>query len=370
MAGAGESDQERTEDPTPRRRQRAREDGKVAKSPELTSAALIVGGSLVLFWVAGSRWAEFAAQTLRTCAAQLSAGPLTVLGAVAMTRALALGLLMASLPFAGVVMIVVVVVGMAQTRGLVSLKPLEPKFSNLNPASGLKRLISGDSLVTLLKSMAKLAVLGLVTFVTLRGSWERLMSLAGAQPHDIAAVISMLAFRLILLTGSTFLGIAAVDYIYQHVKFERSLRMSKQEIIQEHKESEGDPQIKARIQALARARARQRMMQAVPTADVVITNPTHIAVALRYNVAESAAPIVVAMGQRKLAERIKAIARENNITLVENKPVARALLATCVIGKAIPPALYAAVAEILAYVYRQRGGLPGAGDALRGEQAA
>ena len=370
MAGAGESDQERTEAPTERRRQRAREDGKVAKSPELTSAALVVGGAVVLFWMAGARWAQFAMQTLHQSAHQLSAGPLTALGAIAMVRSLALGLVMASLPFAIALMVVVVVVGMVQTRGLVSFKALEPKFSNLNPANGIKRMFSADALVNLLKSLAKLAVLGLVTTVILRGSWERLISLAAARPTDISGVLSTLTFRLVLLTGSTFLVIAAIDYIYQHVKFERSLRMTKQDIIQEHKEAEGDPQIKSRIQALARARARARMLQAIPTADVIITNPTHIAVALRYNVAESAAPVVVAMGQRKLAERIKAIAREHNIPLVENKPVARALLATCVVSKAIPPALYAAVAEILAYVYRLRGGLPGAGDALRGRSVA
>lgn len=370
MAGPGDSDAERTEDPTPRRRQRAREEGKVAQSKELTSAALIVGGAVVLFWLAGHRWAEFAVQTLRQCAQQLSAGPLTPLGAVGFVRSLTLGLLTASLPFAGAVMAVVIVAGMAQTRGLISTKPLEPKLSNLNPLTGIKRLFSGDSIVTLLKSLAKLVVLGLVTLVVLRGSWERLMVLSTAQPGDIASVIGSLSFRLVLLTGSTFFGIAAIDYIYQHFKFEKSLRMTKQEIIQEHKEAEGDPQNKARIQSLARARVRQRMMQAIPTADVVVTNPTHIAVALRYDVSVSPAPIVVAMGQRKLAEKMKAIAREHDVPLVENKPVARALLATCVIGKPIPPALYAAVAEILAYVYRLRGGLRGAGDALRGRSVA
>ncbi len=370
MAGPGESDAERTEDPTPRRRQRAREEGQVAKSPELTSAALIVGGAVVLFWLAGQRWAAFATQALRQCAGQLSAGTLTPLGAIALVRELALGLLTASLPFAGAVMAIVIAVGMAQTRGLISTKQLQPKWSNLNPLNGFKKIFSGDALVNLLKSIAKLVVLGLVTMVVLRGSWERLMVLPTAQPADIAAVIGSLAFRLVLLTGATFLVIAAIDYIYQHFKFEKSLRMTKQEVIQEHKEAEGDPQIKGRIQSLARARARQRMLQAIPTADVVVTNPTHIAVALRYDVSVAAAPIVVAMGQRKLAERMKQIARECNVPMVENRPVARALLATCVVGKPIPPALYAAVAEILAYVYRVRGGLRGAGEALRGRSVA
>ncbi len=370
MAGAGETDQERTEAPTARRRARARDEGKVAKSPELTSAALVLGGALVLFGLAGARWAAFAVETLHHCAAQLSAGPLSAVGAIAMVRSLARGLLVASLPFAALLVAVVVTVGLVQTRGMLTLKPLEPKFSHLNPASGIKRLVSGDAIVNLLKAIAKLLVLGAVTMSVLRGSWTRLMSLASARPGDITSVLGDLAFRLVLFTGSTFLVIALIDYLYQRFKFEKSLRMTKQEIIQEHKESEGDPQMKGRIQALARARVRARMLQAIPTADVIITNPTHIAVALRYNVAESEAPVVVAMGQRKLAERIKAIAREHNVPLVENKPVARALLATCVVGKAIPPALYAAVAEILAYVYRLRGGLPGGGAALAGRTAA
>jgi flagellar biosynthetic protein FlhB len=181
-----------------------------------------------------------------------------------------------------------------------------------------------------------------------------LLSLCSTEPADIAAVMRGLTLRLAFTVGAAYLLVAAFDFAYQIVKHERSLRMTRQEVIHEHKDTEGNPEVKGRLLAMARAFARRRMLQAVPTADVVVVNPTRIAVALRYDAAESPAPVVVAMGQRKLAHRIRDIAHRSGVPIVENRAVARALLATGKVGFPIPPALYAAVAEILAFVYRQR----------------
>jgi flagellar biosynthetic protein FlhB len=274
----------------------------------------------------------------------------------------------ALLPFFGGVAVITIAVNLAQSRGAVSWGPVKPNFGKLNPAGGIKRLIGPDSLVNALKSILKLSVLGFITWTVLRRAWPELVSLVETGPSAIMAVTRTLGLKLVFMTGFAFLVIALADYAYQVMKLEKSLRMTKQEVILENKESEGDPQIKGRIRQMQRQRARQRMLQAVPKADVVITNPTHVAVALQYDPEISPAPIVVAMGERKLAERIKQIARDSNVPMVENKPVARALLATCVIGKPIPPALYTAVAEILAFVFRLRN--PRYGPARHEETAA
>jgi len=167
-------------------------------------------------------------------------------------------------------------------------------------------------------------------------------------------VLRSLLLRLVVTSGLAFLAVAGFDYLFQRWRHEQKLKMTRQEVVREHREQEGDPIVKARILSLQRQKARQRMMQRVPTADVVVVNPTHIAVALRYDVSVAPAPLVVAMGERKVAERIKQIAIAHGVPVLQNKPVARALLATAKIGKPIPPALYAAIAEILAFVYRTR----------------
>ena len=349
-----EDGQEKSESPTGKRRQQARDEGQVARSVELSSAAVLLGGALSIAMSGGTTLANFTRRVLHESAGALSMDALTPSGGANILRTVVLGLMGALLPFFTGVVVITVGVNLAQSRGAVSWGPLKPKFDKLNPAGGLKRLVSLDALINLPKSVLKLAVLGIVTWLILRRSWPELVSLAETGPAAVMAVLKTLGLRLVFLTGLAFLVIALADYIYQVVRLEKSLKMTKQEVILEHRESEGDPQIKGRIRQMQRQRARQRMLQAVPRADVVITNPTHVAVALQYDPDISAAPIVLALGERKLAQRIKEIARAAGIPLIENKPVARALLATCVIGRPIPPGLYTAVAEILAFVYRLR----------------
>lgn len=349
-----EDGQEKTESPTARRRQQATEEGQIPRSQELSAAAVLLAGAASISMVGGRSLGNFATRVMHESAASLSAGPMTPVGAVSVLRLLVMGLLAALAPYFLGVALVSIGVNLAQTRGATSMAAIKPRFAALNPTSGLKRLFGLDAAINLPKSILKLVALGFVTFTIVRSHWAELMSLAQTGPAAILTVTEELGVRLMLLTGLAFLAVAGADYAWVLWRHEQNLRMSKQEVILEHKEMEGDPQIKARIRTMQRQRARQRMLQAVPRADVVITNPTHVAVALQYDPEISPAPIVVAMGERKLAERIKQIARDAGVPLVENKPIARALLATCVIDKPIPPALYAAVAEILAYVFRLR----------------
>ena len=351
---AESSGQDRTESATPRKREEARKEGRIARSQDLSTAAVLLAGTVLLAGVGGRELTGFAARLLRESARTLSSGPLTSAGAIQILRDTVQGLIMAMLPFALGMTGIVVSVNLAQTRGVASLKPITPSFTNVNLLGGLKRILNLDSLVTLLKSSVKIALLGLITLQVVRSNWPELVSLAGAGPLEIGLVARMLAVKLALTVGLAFLVIAGADYAYQCFQFEKSLRMTRQDVMNENKDSEGNPMIKGHVRALARARARQRMLQDVPTADVVVVNPTHVAVALTYDGDVAPAPIVVAMGERKLAERIKALAFQANVPVIENRAAARALLATATVGQMVPSALYAVVAEILAFVYRQR----------------
>jgi flagellar biosynthetic protein FlhB len=358
MAEESSSSQERTEKPTPRRREQARSEGRVPRSHEISTAAVMLAGTMALAIVGAPRLAEFSTRVLRESARGLASGPMSEATAVGMLRYGVVGLMMALLPFLLGLAGIVLLVNLIQARGVVSWTPLTPKLSNLNPVAGLKRILGLDAVVTLLKSVAKLAALGMVTFLVLSHAWPDLSALAQTGPGATSEVMRSLVMRLALMTGITFLAVALLDYGYQIYKTEKGLRMTRQEVVREYHETEGNPLVKARIHSLMRARARTRMLQAVPTADVVIVNPTEIAIALKYDLAVAPAPVVVAMGQRKLAERIKALALKAGVPVLENRPVARALIATASVGQPIPPALYAVVAEILAFVYRQRAVLP------------
>ena len=349
-----EDGQERTEAATARRRQEARDQGRVARSAELSGSAMLLTGSALLATAAGGGLAGFAVRVLHESTAALSGGAMTAAGASQALRTIALGMMAALAPLLAGIVAVSVLVNVLQTRGLLAWSLAMPRLTNVNWVKGFRRIFSLDSVVGLLRALLKLIALAIVTWLVLRHHWAEMASLAETGPGAVLAVLRALGLRLALTTGLAFLVIAGADYAWQFVRHERSLRMSKEEIRLEYRETEGDPRVKARIRSMQRQRARQRMLQAVPRADVVVTNPTHVAVALAYDPEKAPAPIVVAMGERKLAERIKKIAREAGVPTVENRPVARALLATCTVGRPVPPALYAAVAEILAWVYRQR----------------
>lgn len=354
MADQEQQSDDRNEDPTPRRRQKAREEGKIARSAEFGSAGMLLVGGLILGSFAGRSLGAGAMDLFRTGPSWLLMEEPSVLGVVALVRMVVLryGVAMAPL-FLGLA-IAAVVFGLLQTKGLVTTKPLAPDFNRINPLNGIKRVFGTESIVNLVKSLLKLVVLGFITWAVIDAAWPGFVTLIDAGPPDVVKAVASTTMRLSLTLAVAFMAIGVLDYAVQFHRLEKSLKMSRYEIVQEHREQEGDPHIKARIRQIGRQRARQRMLSQVAHADVVITNPTHIAVALKYDVTLSGAPVVVAMGERKLAERIKKIAAGAGVPMIENKPLARTMLATAVVGAPIPPALYVAVAEILAYVYKMK----------------
>ncbi len=352
-ASSNDSGQDRTERATPRRRTEAEREGRIPHSAELSAAAVVLTTAVVLGYAGGTAMGRQTTLFMQRDFTALSADALTVTGATDMLRTGALQLFLALLPFGLAVVTVALVVGLMQGRGVISFGRITPKLSNLNPLRGLKRILSLQGAFTLGKSLTKLLVLGIVTWLTLKHAWPEITALPAAEVTDVLAILRTLAVSLALHVGFAFLVIAGADYAFEVFQYEKSIRMTKQEVKQEARETEGDPLVKSRIRSLSRAMARKRMLRDVPKADVVITNPTHIAVALKYDAEESLAPVVLAMGERKLAERIKAIAKEANVPMVENRPLAHALLATSKVGQPIPTALYSAVAEILAYVYKR-----------------
>jgi flagellar biosynthetic protein FlhB len=264
------------------------------------------------------------------------------------------------LPFAAVVGGVALLVGAGQARGTWTPKPLQPDWSRLSPVKNVKRFLSPRPLVDLLKAVFKVVVVGAVVYLALSGALQELSRLPQSGLTALIDVLRSEITRVLLAAGLALLALAVADYGFQSWQHQRQLRMTKEEVRKELREAEGDPLIRARLRSLGRSLARMRMMSAVPSADVVVTNPTHIAVALRYAPDEADAPIVVAMGSRKVAERIRRIALEAGVPVIENQPVARALFATSKVGRPIPPALYVAVAEILAFVFRYHGRAAGA----------
>ena len=255
-------------------------------------------------------------------------------------------------PFLLVTLILSVAATFAQTRMLVTTEPLKPKLSKLNPLSGFKRLFSLHSVVELIKNLIKISILLYLIydyFTTVVVSFGRFLDM---ELNQAAEILFEDIFQLVLRVVVAFTAVAFFDYLYQRWEYERKLRMSKQEIKEEYKQMEGDPKVKGKIKEIQRQRARERMMRQVPGADVVIRNPTHVSVALRYKPEKDNAPVLVAKGLDELALRIVKVAEENHVTVVENVPLARSLYAAIDLGREITPDFYGPVAEILVYVLK------------------
>lgn len=239
-----------------------------------------------------------------------------------------------------------------QVGFLFTTEPLNPQFNRLNPAEGFKKIISKRAIFELVKSLLKICLVGLVAFLFVRGQLETLLLTLYQDVAGVWQTLSSLALSLSMRIAVIFLSLSVLDYIYQRHEHNQNLKMSKQEVKEEHKQMEGDPQLKARLRERQRKMAMQRMMQDVPSATVVITNPTELAVALRYRDGADQAPTVVAKGAAFTAKRIRDLAGEHDVPIIENKPVARMLYDQVEVGQEIPVDLYQAVAEILAIVYR------------------
>ncbi|HEY3269368.1 MAG TPA: flagellar biosynthesis protein FlhB [Armatimonadota bacterium] len=343
--------EDRTEQASQQHRQDARKKGQVAKSTDVTSGIVLIGGLLALKWAAPTIMGRMAALA-ESQLGHLSAFQATPANASRLFTTVTLAFLGMVAPILGAVAITGIVGNVAQVGFFFSTESIKPDLNKMNPLTGLARMFSGRSLAELGKSLLKVTVVGWIVYAFLRDQQATVVSIGVVDPAIAGRTAGDLIWRLCMRATSVILLIASVDYIYQRWMFEKSIRMTKQEVKEEFKRSEGDPAVKQAFRQRRRELAKHRMMQDVPTADVVVTNPTHYAVALKYDSATMAAPIVVAKGQRLVAQRIKELAREHRVPMVENKPVARALFAMAEIGDPVPLDLYQAVAEILAFVYK------------------
>jgi flagellar biosynthetic protein FlhB len=347
---AEERDEERTEPATPRRREEARERGQVARSGDLSSAVILLAAVVALHFLGkpmiGGLFAS-AASVLEGLAL-VDGEPANLL----MHFGGAFGaVLLGFLPFAGVILAAALAANLLQVGFLFTSKPLAPDLDRLDPVSGLGRMFSLRGLVRVAAGLLKLAAVTLVVFWTLWQQRILLVELAGRSFEQIPGVAADLLLTLSLRAAVVLLVLAVLDYAFQRWQHERDLRMSKREIREEMRRYEGDPRIRERRRAIQQQLALQRMLLGVPGATVVVTNPTHLAVAIKFEKSMEA-PVVVAKGAEHLARRIREAATDHGIPIVERKDLARALYRSVDVGQSIPSALYQAVAEILAYVYR------------------
>jgi flagellar biosynthetic protein FlhB len=350
---AEDSDLEKTEPASPRRLEKAREEGQVVRSRELNTFVLLATGVATL-WFGGSQIYESLTGVLR---AGLwfdlrVAQDTQVMMAVAAYSAMQA--LMSLLPLFVLLTVAAIFASVLLGGLLFSTKSLEPKFERLNPLKGVGRMFSAQTMVELIKTLAKATVVGGVAVLVIRHYRDQMIALMHATPSEaLTSGMGLVALCCALIVSALFL-IVIIDAPWQLFSHFKKMRMSKQDVKQEHKESDGDPHVKGRIRQQQRAMARRRMMAEVPGADVIVTNPTHYAVALVYREGHSAAPRVVAKGSGLMAARIRSVAAEHKVPMLGAPPLARALYHNVEIGNEIPGELYAAVAEVLAWVFQLR----------------
>lgn len=344
---------DKTEKATPKKRRDERKKGNVMMSRDVVAVATLLG-SLVMLRVMGGTVVEQADGLFGACFGYINesyAGMLPTILRQLFTKCI-LTVVMVAGPFLAVTIVMSVVATFAQTRMLVTTETLRPKFSKINPLQGFKRLFSLRSVVEAVKGFLKIVILLCIIynyFTSVVTGFSRFVDMELSQA---CAILYDDIFTLMMQVCVAFAVLAAADYLYQWWDYERQLRMSKQEIKEEYKQTEGDPQVKGKIKEIQRQRARQRMMQQVPGADVVIRNPTHVAVALRYKPDRDEAPVVVAKGLDELALRIVKVAEDHQVAVVENVPLARSLFAETELDREIPPQFYGPVAEVLVYVLK------------------
>lgn len=348
-----EQGQEKTEQATDKRRDEARAKGQVAKSREIPSVAVLFA-CLIYF--------HFNAAGLLQKLMAMMSSSFRSAGQVVITMDTAPSLLTGYmfkvffmlLPLLALICVVALAANILQVGMLFSTSALEPKLSKLNPLSGLKNLLSLKSVVELVKNIIKMSIVGFVSYQVIGDEIKNCLTLAEQSVWGILIYMGKISFKILVTTCWVLVLLALLDYLYQRWEYEKGLRMSRQEIKEEFKNTDGNPTIKARIRRLQREMARKRMMAAVPTADVIITNPTHLAVALKYEQGKQSAPWVVAKGADLVAEKIREVARASNVPIVEDKPLAQVLYKMVKVEDSIPANLYRSVAEVLAYVYRLR----------------
>ncbi len=346
-----ESSGEKTEKPTGKKLQDARKEGNVPQSKEVTIAVTLVA-SFYIF--------KFLYPSVRDLMLSVI---YDVMESVKYTQRISISDMndyfvrymvkyaVAALPLLLIIGFAAMIISFAQTKLLINFKSLKPKFSRMNPLEGIKKLFSLKGFIEILKSILKIIVLIYIIYICIKDKLQEIPKLIDFTIVQAAEFTGDVIFEIVGKVVIFFAAIAVADYIYQRFQYQKNLRMTKQEVKEEYKSTEGDPQIKGRIKSKQQEMARRRMLQDVPDADVIIRNPTHFAVALKYDIEKGGAPVVIAKGQDYLALKIIEIAEENEVSIVENVPLARALYATVDIGREIPREFYNSVAEVLAYVY-------------------
>ncbi|KPD23345.1 MULTISPECIES: flagellar biosynthesis protein FlhB [Idiomarina] len=348
-----ETDQERTEDPTERRKQQAREKGQVARSKEMGTAFVLVSAAIAFMWFGDWLYegARNVFQTMFTIDRQQAFDTTKIYEAFG----IAFGFIMWPVLIIFAFVLVATFFGNSWLGGIsFSTKAMAPKFSRMNPLNGFKRMFGIQALVELVKAIAKFSVVAVSAYFLLKWQFVDILQMSmGQMPNMIGNALDILLWMFLLLCCSIFL-IVVIDAPFQLWKHNKDLRMTKQEVKDEHKDTEGSPEVKGRIRRLQMEMANRRMMQEVPKADVVVTNPTHYAVALKYEDGGSQAPVLLAKGTDETAAKIREIALEYDIPLVQSPALARSVYHTTELEKEIPQGLFVAVAQILAYVYQLR----------------
>ncbi len=345
---------DKTEEATPKKLQDARKEGQVARSQELSTAVMLLAFFLVLKVFVGFMGTRFLGSFTKVyqvidvyTADEFGSGM-----AGAFMRDSLIDILIICLPVFIVAVLVAFVVTIAQVKWQVTTKPLQPKFSKFNPINGFKRIFSKDKIFELIKDVVKIALIFYVAYSDLSEGAEDIGLLYDLSLPQAIVYVGDFVINLGIKLSAIYLIVGFADYIYQKLKFKKDLMMSKQEVKDEYKQQEGDPQVKGRIKSKMREVSQRRMMQKLPEADVVITNPTHFACAIKYDKEVSEAPVLIAKGADYLAQKIKEAAKEHAVPIVENKPLARMLYYNVDLDSEIPRELYQMTAEVLAYVYK------------------
>lgn len=350
-------DGEKTEEPTAKKLEDARKKGQVMRSTEVVTAATLLAFFFMLkifVGFIGNRFMTSFRQTIGFIS-DYTSEPFTLNTARTIIRGSFWDIIVAAFPIMIVGFVVTIVTIVFQVKWKVTAEPLKPKFDKFNPVTGMKRLFSKDKIMDLFKSIAKVVILAYVVYSYLKNQWPLIYKMYSYTLPQAIAVIGDTVINVGIRISALFAMIAMFDLLYQKWKYHQDMMMSKQEVKDEYKNSEGDPKVKSQQKQRMQQASQRRMMRDLPNADVVITNPTHLAVAIKYDKDTNEAPVVVAKGADYLAQKIKDRARENAIEIVENKPLARMLYHNVEIGAEIPPELYQMVAEVLAYVYSLTG---------------
>lgn len=342
--------QEKTEQPTSKRRRDARKDGNIFQSKDIVTVVMLMGVFATMKILLPSIYGNVREYMEFFFSAVGSENPLE--GSPNIYIYTVITLVKCSMPLLLVAMALGILGHGIQTRFLVTFKPLKPKFSKLNPIKGIQKLFSMKKVVDLLKNLIKISILLVLLYNILSSDLSPITRMIDMQVFHSAAFTLQLVYDLVVKVCIAFAVVAFFDFLYQRWDYEKNLKMTKQEVKDEYKMTEGNPEIKGRIRRIQRQMALSRMMQSVPDADVIVRNPTHFAVALKYDPQKHGAPVVLAKGQDYMALRIIKVGTEHNVTIVENRPLARALFASCELDREIPAEYYGAVAELLVYVYR------------------